>query len=852
MLIDATISHVKKLRSYVIRKSQPSTKSTVCTHKLPDWPMQISGVSYSPFRARQDPALNSFPTHDQIKNDFDIIKNFTQHIRTYTVAGASEQLAYLANESNLNVCLGIELTACRESNIKEIERAIHTTKNLSNITSLMVGNECLLTKTLTYDELVSYINIVKINTTIPVSTAEPWHVWLEYTELVHTTDYLAIHIHPFWEHIPVEEASDYTFMRLEQLRSRYPDKKIFLAEIGWPSAGGLPIGKSGEPEAQAKYLREVVYRLEQDGQDYFIAESFDQPWKLREGSVGQFWGIFNQHRKQKFNFQGDLILLKGSPSKTLLKALTHSPQTFRNTILLSSLIIAAAAALIFWLMIIPPTKPIELFLLTCSFTLWLLAMALAFYSETHEFIECIWPLAPQRDHLPVPASAGPLPKVSIHLPCCNEPPEMVIQSLNALAALNYADYEVLIIDNNTSDDQTWKPIQAHCEALGKQFRFFHVDTLPGYKAGALNYLLERTSSDAQIIGVVDADYCVRPDWLSRSCVFFDHPQLALFQCPQDYRDERDNFFKLLCHYEYQLFFQVGMVIRNNHNAIIQHGTMTLVRRSVLDKLRWADWCICEDSELGLRILEQGHDTFYLRESMGKGLTPDTFTDFKKQRSRWAYGAVQIMKRHRNSLLFNDKKSLDWHQRYYFITGWLPWLGDGLSLLITLLAIGWTGCSLYHETLSSPVHPLVILPLTTLMILKIIKVSFFYRKVMGLAHKNALYSTLAGLALSHTIGKAVIYGLCSHRRPFHRTPKKTNGAPALMPLGEAIEEFALLTLLMACITAAIFVPATHNLSSWLWIFFLIQTATPYCAALLMAYLSSRANYASASEKGVEQL
>ena len=28
--------------------------------------------------------------------------------------------------------------------------------------------------------------------------------------------------------------------------------------------------------------------------------------------------------------------------------------------------------------------------------------------------------------------------------------------------------------------------------------------------------------------------------------------------------------------------------------------MTMIRRSLLDRLRWAEWCICEDAELGLR------------------------------------------------------------------------------------------------------------------------------------------------------------------------------------------------------------------------------------------------------------
>jgi hypothetical protein len=51
---------------------------------------------------------------------------------------------------------------------------------------------------------------------------------------------------------------------------------------------------------------------------------------------------------------------------------------------------------------------------------------------------------------------------------------------------------VLVIDNNTRDEAVWRPVQIHCEKLGARFKFFHVRRWSGFKAGALNYALERT------------------------------------------------------------------------------------------------------------------------------------------------------------------------------------------------------------------------------------------------------------------------------------------------------------------------------------------------------------------------
>ena len=182
---------------------------------------------------------------------------------------------------------------------------------------------------------------------------------------------------------------------------------------------------------------------------------------------------------------------------------------------------------------------------------------------------------------------------------------MVIETLDALARLDYPNFEVLVIDNNTPRREVWRPVEAHCAQLGERFRFFHVAPLAGFKAGALNFALERTAADAVIVAVIDSDYVVEPRWLRDLTPVFEDQRVAIVQGPQDYRDAGQSAFKAMCYAEYRGFFHIGMITRNERNAIIQHGTMTMVRRVQLDAARWAEWCITEDAELGLRIFESG-------------------------------------------------------------------------------------------------------------------------------------------------------------------------------------------------------------------------------------------------------
>ena len=89
----------------------------------------------------------------------------------------------------------------------------------------------------------------------------------------------------------------------------------------------------------------------------------------------------------------------------------------------------------------------------------------------------------------------------------------------------------------------WRPVEAHCKALGPRFRFFHFDNVKGFKAGALNRALALTDPAATHVAVIDSDYQVEPFWLRRAMPLFASPAIALVQGPQDYRDADENIFQ---------------------------------------------------------------------------------------------------------------------------------------------------------------------------------------------------------------------------------------------------------------------------------------------------------------------
>lgn len=464
-------------------------------------------------------------------------------------------------------------------------------------------------------------------------------------------------------------------------------------------------------------------------------------------------------------------------------------------------------------------------------------MIVVLLAESHEWAEALWLTKWWRAPQPRIDDADQLPLVSIHVPAYNEPPAMLVQTLDALARLNYPHFEVVVIDNNTKDPDVWQPVEAHCARLGPQFRFFHVDPLSGFKAGALNFALRQTDPAAEFVAVIDSDYLVDGNWLRELVPMFSDANLAIIQAPQDYRDGAENAFKAMCMAEYRGFFHIGMVTRNERNAIIQHGTMTLVRRKVLEEVGgWAEWCITEDAELGLRIFELGYAATYVPHSYGRGLMPDTFLDYKKQRFRWAYGAVLIMRHHVSQLLGLEGTRLTPGQRYHFIAGWLPWLADGFNLVFNLAALAWSVAMVLAPADVAPPNMLfAVLPLA-LFGFKLAKTFFLYRLRVAATLRQSLAAALAGLALSQVIARAMLTGFVSQRIGFFRTPKHAMSNSALRALLDAREELLFLLALMMAAIAVLWRPDGDMLDIQVWVLVLAVQSIPYAAAVLVALIS----------------
>jgi exo-beta-1,3-glucanase (GH17 family)/cellulose synthase/poly-beta-1,6-N-acetylglucosamine synthase-like glycosyltransferase len=815
----------------------------------------LTSVSYSPFHSSAHPDdAGSRPTEAQIRADLKAIAPYTNSIRLYSSTGGVELVPPIAAEFGLKVTVGIWLDKNDERNKREIRSAVDLVRKNRNINGIVVGNETIYRDELKVDDLIQIIQKVKhdVSGTVPVTTGDIWSVFLEHPELTAAVDFVAAHALPYWEGIPAQGAVDQAVRVYNDLRNSFPGKRIVIAEFGWPSAGyNRRVAVPGKLE-QASVIRSFLSRAEALGIEYNIIEAFDQPWKTFEGSVGAYWGLFDSSRQPKFPWTGLIVdseRWKVSAVAIAVGVLVSLPiLSMAGATMMQALLLALAAHGIgAWTATVFEYWNSHYFVLGSAFSLalgmfLLIPLVVITLRRIDEIATVLFGRAPRR--LLPPGSAGAAAgygsKVSIHIPAYMEPPEMLKATLDAVARLNYQNFECIIVVNNTPSPAMWEPVEEHCRMLGERFRFVNAPRLDGYKAGALRLAMTHTAADAEIIGIIDSDYAVTADWLSDLVPVFADPEVGLVQAPQDHRDGERSPLHHVMNGEYAGFFDVGMVQRNETNAIIVHGTMCLIRRAALERAGgWSSDTICEDTDLGLTILEQGWLAHYTNRRYGRGLLPDTFEAYKKQRDRWASGGFQIVRKHWRAFL-PGASLLTPDQKREFAFGWINWLGaESVGVLVALFNLVWVPVVAFAG-IAVP-DKVLTLPIIATFAISIVHFITLYRRRVPIPLGQTAGAMVAAMAMQWTVARAVANSIIKDHLTFVRTAKGGKGTRARRVAFPAFNEAILGGLLV--LGALIVFQTNHERVQEinLFGFVLLVQSLPFLAAVSLAAIeSSRVN------------
>lgn len=193
-------------------------------------------------------------------------------------------------------------------------------------------------------------------------------------------------------------------------------------------------------------------------------------------------------------------------------------------------------------------------------------------------------------------------KISIVIPAHNEAPT-IANTIRAVLAQDYHDFEVIIIDN-ASDDDTSSVAQE-----------FPVKVVREERKGLL-WARERgrNESTGDIIANIDADCIPETDWLSRAIKHFENDHTMAVTGPYDYYDGAPLFRRSSLITQKHLYQIVNALLQSsvlNSGAILIGGN-NLIRANILSKMGGYNTALTfygEDTDTAKRVARHGRVVF---------------------------------------------------------------------------------------------------------------------------------------------------------------------------------------------------------------------------------------------------
>lgn len=236
------------------------------------------------------------------------------------------------------------------------------------------------------------------------------------------------------------------------------------------------------------------------------------------------------------------------------------------------------------------------------------------------------------------------PMISILIPAHNE--EAVIgRTVDAMARLIYAKARLeIIVVNDGSRDRTGHILEEKCK-LYPQLRVLTTTAENGGrgKAAALNQGLKLCRGE--YIVIYDADNTPeRRAVLYLAAAITRDERLGAVVGKFRTRNKKTNLLTRFINVEtlsFQWLLQAGRCHLWGLTTI--PGTNYIIRRSILDQLGgWEEGALTEDTELTIRVYDNGYRIFWLPHSVTWEQEPETLKVWMKQRTRWAQGNMWII------------------------------------------------------------------------------------------------------------------------------------------------------------------------------------------------------------------
>ena len=239
-----------------------------------------------------------------------------------------------------------------------------------------------------------------------------------------------------------------------------------------------------------------------------------------------------------------------------------------------------------------------------------------------------------------------LPPVSIVVPAYNEA-RVIERALSSLVKLDYPKFEVVVVDDGSTDDTL--EVAAGWEGTRGGADFRVVTKRNGGKASALNTGI--AASKHPFVFCMDADSYLEPQTLRRAVDHFSDPSVGAVAGNVKV-ENRNSLITRLQALEYIEGLNMPRRAQGFVAAVnIVPGPVGMFRREALEELGGYDTdTYAEDADLTLKMIAAGWRVVYEDAAIAWSEAPERWIDLAQQRYRWTRGILQTLRKRKGLFL----------------------------------------------------------------------------------------------------------------------------------------------------------------------------------------------------------
>lgn len=260
---------------------------------------KMHGICFSPYEGSQKPGDPI--TETQVRRKLELLRPYADWIRVFSCTEGNEIIPRLAKEYGFKTLVGAWLGEELDKNELEINALVELA-NKGFVDVAAVGNEVMYREEMEEEVLIAYIlNVKKQLPNIPVGYVDAYYEFSHRPQITEACDVILANCYPYWEGCHIDYSLLYMKQMYYQAQQAAPGKRIIITETGWPSQGdALGAAEPGHENA-LKYFINAQNWSKKEGVEMFYFSAFDESWKVgAEGSVGAFWGLWDEKEQRKF------------------------------------------------------------------------------------------------------------------------------------------------------------------------------------------------------------------------------------------------------------------------------------------------------------------------------------------------------------------------------------------------------------------------------------------------------------------------------------------------------------------------------------------------------------------------